>query len=347
MAIKVAVLTEAGGSHLDAYFTALAKCDEAGSVVLADASGASDELARDLLKEKWTGTYRDYRELLRSEKPQMALISLEAVNAPPVIDAALEAGCHVMAEKPACLRAEDFAPLARKAESKHLHLMLALANRISPSLVAARRLIEQGEIGKVFGIELHLIADQTRLTVPAYRQRWVAHKSRAGGGHLAWLGIHWLDLAMHLTGSRIVEVCGFTANVGGQPLDVEDSAAMALKFDNGTLGTLTSGYYIDKGYHSHLKIWGSQGYILLDPRGSPFQLSWETWKPGEGSKKQLYDGPVEPTGYTPFVDLAVRASAGLIDPPITPDESLYAVETIYACYAAAASGRTQRVRAAR
>ena len=53
----------------------------------------------------------------------MALVSLEGRLAPVSIDLALEAGCHVMAEKPACVRAEDFAPLARKANEKKLLLM--------------------------------------------------------------------------------------------------------------------------------------------------------------------------------------------------------------------------------
>jgi predicted dehydrogenase len=335
------VITEAGGSHLDAYFAALAASKEAESVVLADASGISEPLARKTLGAKLTQVYRDPNVLLRTEKPGMALISLEAVNSPPAIDAALEAGCHVLAEKPACLRAEDFAPLVRKAQSKHLHLMLALANRISPPIVAARKLIASGEIGKLYGLELHLIADQTRLTVPAYRDRWVAHKSRAGGGHLAWLGIHWLDLAMHMSGAKVVDVAGFISNVGGQPLDVEDSAAMTLRFDNGTLGTITSGYYVDKGYHMHLKFWGSQGWIEMDPRGTiPF--TWYTSRQPEAGPQQ-YTGPTQPTGYTPFVADAVRAATGLQQPPVTADEGLYVLQTVFACYRAAATGRTQKV----
>ena len=341
--IKVAVLTDAGGSHLDAYFPALAAAAEAESVVLCDPIGASEPLARKALGNKLSQVYRDPAAMLRTEKPRMALVSLEAVHSPPVIDAALEAGCHVFAEKPACLRAEDFAPLVRKAQSKHLHLMLALANRISPPIVEARRLLQSGAIGKLYGMEMHIIADQTRLMQPDYRKRWVAHKSRAGGGHLAWLGIHWLDLAMWMTNSKIVEVAGFTGIVGGQPLDVEDSAAMALHFDNGTFGSFTSGYYVDKGYHSHLKFWGSQGWVQMEPRG-PVPLTWYSTKNTPDPKPQAYDGPVEPTGYTPFVNAAVRASAGLQEPPITAEESHYVLQTLFACYKAAESRQTQRVR---
>ncbi len=341
MSIHVAVLTEAGGAHLDAYFAALAATPEAASVVLADPSGASEAMARKTLGEKLKHVYRDPDALWRAEKPAFALISMEAVHTPPVIEAALNAGCHVLAEKPGCLRAEDFAPLVKKAQSKHLHLMLALANRISPPMVAARKLLQSGVLGQLYGMELHLIADQTRLTQPAYRQRWVAHKNRAGGGHLAWLGIHWLDLAMHLTGAKIVEVAGFTGVVGGVPLDVEDSAAMALRFDNGTFGTLTSGYYVDKGYHMHLKFWGSHGWIQMDPRGVvPF-----TWYSTKASNPQVqtYDGPTQPTGYTPLVQAAVRAAAGLQEPPVTGEESLHVLRTVFACYTAAATGQTQKV----
>ncbi|GIS60415.1 MAG: hypothetical protein CM1200mP2_26400 [Planctomycetaceae bacterium] len=49
-----------------------------------------------------------------------------------MIRQALEAGCHVFAEKPACLNAGEFAKLVKLADTKHLHLMLALANRTNP-----------------------------------------------------------------------------------------------------------------------------------------------------------------------------------------------------------------------
>ena len=54
-------------------------------------------------------------------------------------------------------------------------------------------------IARIDGVEAHLIADQTRLTRPAYHESWYAKKARDGGGHLIWLGIHWLDLARFLT----------------------------------------------------------------------------------------------------------------------------------------------------
>jgi UDP-N-acetyl-2-amino-2-deoxyglucuronate dehydrogenase len=266
----------------------------------------------------------------------MVLISLEASKAPPAVRAALQAGCHVLAEKPACVRVEDFRSLARLAEQQDRHLMLALANRLNDEVEAAGQLIRENKIGRIFGIEMHLVADQTRLTRPAYQQSWYASKERAGGGHLIWLGIHWLDLAMHLTGSSIREVNAMIANVGGQPIDVEDSAVLACRFDNGALGTFTSGYYLDSGYHSHIKIWGSTGWLEIQAHGET-PLKWASGLDKEAGIQTLRFDQKQ-RGYTPLVRACVLAAIGQGAPPLTTDDSLRAIETVFAAYRASESG---------
>jgi len=339
--ISVGVITNADGAHLGSYFAALAESETVGSVALSDPSGAMIADARKALGEKLTGTYSSPEAMLEKEKPVMALVTMEARLAPPAIDAALSAGCHVMAEKPSCVRIEDFEKLTEQANASGRHLMLALANRLNPEVQAARRLMQEGKIGDIYGVELHLVADQTRLTRPSYHDRWFASKERAGGGHLIWLGIHWLDLATYLTGSRIVEVAGFTGNVGGQPIDVEDTAVVALRFDNGSFGTATSGYYLDKGYHSHIKIWGAKGWLQIEKHGGlPLQWYSQTETEPEIHRVESFEGP---SGYTPFVEACARASAGIAPPPLSADESLLALKTVFATYRAAETGRTQSV----
>lgn len=338
--IKVAFVTHQDGPHLVNYLPSLAGAVEAGSVVLADASGTVEAAARKVLGSKLTASYRDVGEMLRKEKPRMALVSMEAAIAPPAIRAALEAGCDVLAEKPACVKMADFSALASFARKQNRMLVLALANRIDPLMLEVKRLMDSGLVGRVFGVDMQIVADQTRLKNPAYHQTWFAKKERAGGGHLIWLGIHWLDLAMHFTGSRITDVTGFIANVGRQPLNVEDSATVTMRFENGTLGTMTSGYYVDKGYHSLIKIWGSDGWIELRKHGAPVPLEWYSNKEG---KVRRYEGPLDPNGYEPFVRHIVRASAGLDKPIITVDDCERVLKTVYAAYRAAETGVTQKV----
>jgi predicted dehydrogenase len=339
MGIPVGMIIHPQGAHLNAYFEALAQTDEVESVVVADPTGETEAQAKKLLGDKFRQTYRDTRMMLKEAQPKMALVSVEAVKAPPEIDAALEAGCHVLTEKPACIRVEDFEPLARQADSKHLFLMLALANRLAPPIREARRLLRGGEFGKVYGIEAHIIADQTRLKSEKYHQSWYADKARAGGGHLIWLGIHWLDLATYLTGLNVIEVAALTQNVGGQPLRIEDSATVILRFDNGSAGTLTSAYYLDKGYHMHIKIWCERGWLeLADLDADPLVYYFNA-----EAKVHKYEYPAGERGYTPFVRSAVRASAGLEKEPITAAESLTVLKTIFTAYRAAETGTRQKV----
>ena len=338
----VGVITHEGGAHLGHYFSSLAETAEAGSVVLCDPSEKSVPQARKALGDKLSAVYSDPAVMLKRAKPSMALISMEPSAAPSAIDAALDAGCHVFAEKPACLGVDDFRPLVAKANQRGLYLMLALANRLHPAIQEARRLVEEGEIGRIFGLEMHFIADQTRLTRAAYHKTWYAQKARASGGHLIWLGIHWLDLATYITGSMIREVSAFTANVGRQPIDVEDSAAVTMRFDNGALGTHTSGYYLDRGYHEHIKIWGSCGWMELDLLAD-VPLSWCSTKGENASKVRQFKAPEGPTGYQPFVRAAVRASAGLQAPPITANESLAALNNVFSAYESAETGQKRRL----
>lgn len=336
--LEATLITHADGPHLSAYIEGIAQTPEIGAVALCDPTGKTEAAVRKGIGAKFLATYTTPAALFAARKPTFALITMEAKLAPPAVAAALKAGCHVMAEKPACVRAEDFAPLAAQAEAGKRNLMLALANRKDPYQIEARRIVQSGLIGKVYGVDLQIIADQTRLTRPAYHQTWTAQRARSGGGHLIWLGIHWLDLAMYITGSPITQVAGFSGNIGGQPIDTEDSAALTLRFANGSFGNLTSGYYIDRGKQLSIKIWGADGWLEFRNDDAP-SLVWYTKK-----GLQRYQAPAgAPSLYTAFVQHAARAAAGIEPPVLSPAESLRVLRVVFAGYKAAETGRTQNV----
>lgn len=342
--MSIALLTHANGPHLDAYLLSLAGAAEVAAVHYADPSGSTFELARSKLGAKLVSTHRDHAAALAGAKPDaaspaMALIAVEAVLAPPLIDAALDRGCHVMAEKPACVSPRDFEPLVHKAERNGLHLMLALANRITPAVRKARSLVTSGALGKLYGIEIFLVADQTRIKNPAVRESWMFQRGRAGGGNFTWLGIHWLDLAMYLTTASVKQITGFAGVVGGQPIDVEDSAAAALAFDNGIFGVMQCGYFLESGYQDSIRIWGEHGWLHFG-RDLASPLLWRT----RGDKEtNQFTEPNEPQGYGPFVKACVQASLGTAPAPVSSRESLRVLKTIFAFYEATRTGQTQRV----
>src|SRR5712692_4548839 len=113
--INVALLTHAAGPHLAAYLEGLAKADEVSAVYLSDPDEQVKSAASEALGAKLAASFRSPDELFARHKPAMALVTMEARVAPPAIRAALSAGCHVLAEKPACTKLADFEALAREA----------------------------------------------------------------------------------------------------------------------------------------------------------------------------------------------------------------------------------------
>jgi len=274
----------------------------------------------------------------------MVLITLEPHHSPLLIETALEANCHVLSEKPACVRIEDFDRLVHLAKLRQRHLMLTLANRLSPQVKKAKGLVQSGFLGKLYGANLYLIADQTRLTKRDYQRSWRAIKTQAGGGHLIWLGIHWLDLIQYISGDRIRQVCGFSENVGGQPIEVEDAAVMALKFEKGMVGTLQSGYYLDRNYHTQIAIWGSEGWLRCDLMAD-MPMQWYSTHSAAPQGIQFFSDTTDflSNQYLPLVQAAVNAARDLQEPPITGDEALHVLKVIFALYRAAETGSTQIV----
>ncbi len=342
--IRVGIITEPGGQHLSSFTKALGVLEGVEMVAAADPSGDFLPRARELLGARASSyqTFSDYKQMLEKIKPQLALLALEPHHTPPVMEAVLEAGGHILADKPACVRLEDFERVVRLAQSKRLQVMLGLTNRVSRPARKARELVKSGLLGKLYGTSVHLVADQTRLTKPAYWKTWMASRERAGGGKLIYHGLHYLDLVHFIAGDQISEVTGFTRNVGGQPIEVEDSAVLAFRLGEGAVGTLNTGYYLNRGYSTLVAVWGSQGWLRFDLAAGP-PMTWASTHPEAPKGVQSYYYPVEPDTYYLMIEDAINAARGLAEPPITSEESYHVLKVVFAAYRAAAEGTTQGV----
>jgi len=342
--IKVGIITEPPGMHLTSYLKTLSTCQEVEQVAIADETGQTFEMVKQGLGARSTNllTFLDYRKMVQVVRPKLVLISLEAHRTPYSIEVALEGNCHVLAEKPACARLTDFERVVRIADSKNLHLMLALATRLSPPSIKARELVQAGFLGKPYGTSMHWVADQRRLTRPLFHQSWLASKARAGGGKLIFHGIHYLDLIQFITGDRITQVCGFSRNVGGQPIETEDAAVVALQFKGGMVGTLNAGYYLDRGYDNLVVLWGSEGWLRFDqPNGTP--LEWYSTHRDAPKGIQSFTYSNEPKNYDLMFRNAVNVSRGIERPFVTAADCLHVLKVIFSAYRAAETGSAQTV----
>ena len=340
--LTVGVLTEATpGSHLSSYLKGLARCQGVAKVVLSDPSGKTFEEAGRLLKGRLAATYRDHRALLGRERPRLAVVTLEGHHAPVILDT-LQSDCHVLTEKPSCVRLEDFESVAQAADLHGVHLMLSMATRVSLAVRKARGLVEAGFIGKPYSATMDWIADQTRLTRPAYQKSWLSFKKKAGGGKLLFHGIHYLDALQYLIGDRIVRVSAICENVGGQPIEVEDAAVVSFRCQKGLVGTLNTGYYLDRGYQNQIRVWGSKGWFHLDlPSGAP--LKWYSTHSEAPPGIQSFTYQDDPNLYKVLVQESIDTALGLVPAPLTTRDSLQVLKVIFAAYRSAESDTTQRV----
>jgi len=276
-------------------------------------------------------------------------VTLPAHLSPGPIRLALEAGCHVLTEKPGCVRAEQFEALVKLARSKKRHLMLSLPSRVSPRSMRARQIIQKGFLGKLYAVNVLQVKDQARLTRPDYQKSWFAFKDKAGGGHLIWLGIHQMDQLHFLTGDRVEKVTAICRNVGGQPVEIEDAEALALQFQSGMVGTFHGGYYLSGGaMQSGLTIWGSQGWLRLSahrgPEGTAESFQWLSRHPEAPRGVQTENPASKVGGYQAFVQAAIDSVRGSRPPPLTGEDSLQVLKVIFAAYRASESGTAQQVK---
>jgi UDP-N-acetyl-2-amino-2-deoxyglucuronate dehydrogenase len=332
----VGLISDPAGPHLQIYLDTL-RIDAVGEIGIAESTGGIFDRANKTLAPRALRTFRDPAEMLKTVRPQLVVIALESALAPPAIRLALEHGVHVLAEKPACVRASDFAALVELAEKRNRNLMLAFATRLQPVAQRARAIVAGNSIGRPLGVTAHYIADQTRLKQPEYQRSWFASKERAGGGHLAWLGIHYVDLIQFITGQKIIEVSALTANAGGEGLNIEDSAAVSFRLDGGGVGTLQSAYYLDRGYHTGITIWGSDGWLRFDPAGT--RVEW--YRNGAETRTETL---AKSDAYPELVRAAVESAQGVRPPVVKGRECLQALHVVFAAYDSANSRRILRIR---
>ncbi len=175
--------------------------------------------------------------------------------------AALEAGKHVLVEKPLALDAESAAKVVAAAERTGRVLMVAMNNRYRPDAVALKPFVEGGELGDVFLTRGAWLNRKVRVLRPTWRHRRVT----AGGGALMDLGVQTLDLALWLLDfPAVASIMCHTHQ--GEGMEVEDTGAMLLRLRNGGAISLTVGWSLVAERDRHyLRVLGTRGSGAMSP----------------------------------------------------------------------------------
>ena len=175
--------------------------------------------------------------------------------------AALEAGKHVLVEKPLAINAEDARQVVEVAERADRTLMVAMNNRYRPDIQALKPFAKNGELGKVFLVRGAWLNKKLRLARPTWRHR----KETAGGGVMIDLGVQTLDLALWFLDYPKARSIACHMHPG-EGMEVEDSAALLVRLEDGSAISLSLswGLVADRDRH-YMRLLGTRGSGSIQP----------------------------------------------------------------------------------
>jgi predicted dehydrogenase len=212
-------------------------------VAIADPIEANRKRRADETKVSSEHLYADYQEMLKKEKLDAVDVCTPNMMHAPAAIAALQAGCHVLCEKPLAPTPADIRRMIEARDKAKKILMTAQHMRFQNNSRHLKAYLDTGVLGDIYYARSHFLR---RRNIPASPN--FLDKSISGGGPCIDIGVHILDLTLHLMGQpEPVSVTGITPNMLGKRKDirgfwgewdrdrmnVEDFAAGFVRFKNG------------------------------------------------------------------------------------------------------------------
>jgi predicted dehydrogenase len=248
-----------GAAHSQGWRTAGRVFDLPLRPVLAAIAGRDAAAVRAAAdKHGWAAAETDWRALVARDDVQIVDVCTPGDSHAEIAIAALEAGKHVLCEKPlanSVAEAEAMVAAAERARGRGQLAMVGFNYRRVPALTYARRLIAEGRIGALRHVRVTYLQDW--LVDPDFPLTWRLERERAGSGALGDLGAHIVDIAQYLAGEPLVGVsaqteifvkerplldgasAGLTASGGTLrgPVTVDDAAVFTGRLASGALAT--------------------------------------------------------------------------------------------------------------
>jgi len=280
------------------------------------------------------------QDALKNHKPDAVIVSNPTAFHLDVAIPAAEAGCHLLLEKPlshSMSRLDELQSAAQKSGSK---ILVGFQFRFHPGLVKAKELISKGELGRPISAQVHFGE-----YLPAwhpwedYRKSYVARADMGGGVVLTQC--HSLDYLPWLIGD-VKDIWGLTAKLSDLEVDVEDTAEIGFRFNNGTLGSVHLDFNQQPPEH-HFTIVGTKGTLkwnLVDGGVTIYRLPERS--SGTDGEWQSYPIPESWERNTMFMDQMkhfVDVVRGNVDPTCTLKDGIRNMKIIQAVHKSNSDGR--------
>jgi len=220
-----------------------------------------EERAKDLASRTGANAYRLASDMLQKEKDVdvVAICSPNGLHAEHSIQS-LNAGFHVLCEKPMAINVHDCGEMIKAAERNNKRLFAIKQNRFNPPVAAVKKALDEGKFGKLFSIQLSCFWNRN---ADYYENSWKG-SADLDGGTLFTQFSHFIDLLYWMIGD-IKQVKGFSSNFNHQDqIEFEDTGAVVVEFYNGAIGTIN--YTVNsfrKNMEGSLTIFGEKGTVKI------------------------------------------------------------------------------------
>jgi predicted dehydrogenase len=230
----------------------------------------------------------------------LAIVSTYHRSLPTLALAAVEAGCHVLVEKPGARTAAELGPLHDAAAAQNRVVRVGYNHRFHPALMRAKELVASGQYGEMISVR----ARYGHGGRPGYGGEWRTDPELSGGGELLDQGVHLIDLTRYLIGD--VDLTFAEVRTDFWDCSVEDNAYLALRPFSGGFVWLHASWTEWKNLFSFeialrtakiaiAGLGGSYGterltlYEMLPEMGPPRTTSWEWPFPDSSWELELAD----------------------------------------------------------
>ena len=226
--------------------------------------------ARRVAKEyKVSRVYTDHLKMLENDDIDAVSVCLPNFLHAPISMDALNAGKHVLCEKPPARSAQEALAMAEAAHQNGRTLMYALVQRFDGSTQRLKQLVREGELGEIYFGKAGYVR---RRGIPVGKEGWFVDKERSGGGALIDIGVHALDCVWWLMNSpRPVEVMGTSYSHFKHLVpddiryDVDDATFAQIRFENGATIILETTWALNLPGDNYIKVAGTKAGATLSP----------------------------------------------------------------------------------
>ena len=306
------------------------------------------ERARELAAQYGAVAYETVDELLKD--PEIGAVSVCAANFAhaELTIAALNAGKHVLCEKPMAVTLAECEAMVDAAKRNGKYLMIGHNQRLAKAHVTAKKLIDDGLIGDIITFRTTFgHGGPETWSVDPGKNVWFFDKSKAAMGAMADLGIHKTDLIQFLTGQKVVRTTARVVTLekrdaSGGLIGVDDNAVCIYEMSGGAFGTMTASWTHYGAEDNSTVLYGTKGIMRIydDPAvsikvtlndGSKIAYEVETIQTNDHQTK------------SGVIDLWLESLVNGVEPDISGESALAAMRAVFASIRSSEIGQSVEI----